>query len=195
MQTELQKLKAKKPDLLETAKNNPAPENLTRHFMFTPVIPGDNISIPVCGALRGGRIKHQMHAVNCPECLANLDAFAALSETDPAAHAAALALCKGLLPEVLVPDPAVIAEKHGTRPSRAAMNHMKAKHFLEQKNAEHPDDLPGCIVGKDAGTFYKNLYEIGLIDEDGKKTGLTAADLAEGKAPDSIEGDPLFPIE
>jgi hypothetical protein len=192
--TELEKLRTQNPKLLEPANPEPKPEELTRHFMFTPVLDADTIGLPVCGAFKGGRIKHQMHAVNCPDCLAMLDNLARLSETDDNAHAAALLHCKSVLPEVLNPDPVVLKEKHGTKPSRLAQKHQAAKTFLTSRGAQTPDDLPARMIGARPETFYKNLYEIGLIEEDGRRSGLSAADLAEGKTPEETM-DPIFPAE
>lgn len=190
--TELERLREQNPNMLEPARQDPEPEQLIRHFMFTPVIDGDNISIPVCGALKGGRIKHQMHAVNCPDCLAMLDKLARLSETDENAHATALLECKNVLPEILTPDTEIMKQKHGAKPSRLALKHQAAKNFLDSKGASTPDELPARMIGGQPDTFYKNLYEMGLIEEDGKRSGKTAADLAKGDTPDLEEGQPIF---
>lgn len=177
MTKELKKLRVQNPDILNNSKVNEA--QAIRHFMFSVVDDTDRISICVCGIFEGGHVKHKMHAVDCPDCLAALDFLAGVDS-----HHDALAYADSLLPRYITPDPAIMAEKHGMEPTKEAARHIKANRILESKFAESPADLPKRMIGGYSRTFYKNMYEIGLIDEDGERTGLSAQDLADGKSPD-----------
>lgn len=177
MTKELKQLRAENPDILSNSKVNE--EQAIRHFMFSVVDDTDMISICVCGVFQGGHVKHKIHAVDCPDCLAALDFMAGVDTHDDA-----LAYADSLLPRYITPDPDKMTEKHGTQFTRTAMKHIKARRILDSKFAESPQDLPKRMIGGTPRTFYKNMYEIGLIDKDGSPTGMSAQDLAEGKSPD-----------
>ncbi len=183
MPKELKGLRNNDPNILGDYKPaEPAEPARIRHFMFSVVDPGDLISLPMCGAFQGGAIKHKMHAVDCPDCLTALDAYSLMDK-----HSDALAYAGNLMPKILTPDPEVMKERHGSQPSLKAQRHAKAKQFLDSKCAKSPNELPMRIVGGTPRTFYKNLYEIGIIDQDGEPTGLSAQDLANGKYPEAAE--------
>jgi len=177
MSKELKSLMKKNPDLLNNIE--PDPINVVRHFMFSALDSVDLISLPVCGVVQGGHIKHKMHAVNCTGCLAALEAYA-----DVNSHDQALAHAFTLVPKIITPDPAIMQQKHGAQPTIQASRHIKAKAFLDSKFADSPSDLPKRMIGGKPRTFYKNMTEIGIIDVDGERTGLSAQDLADGKLPE-----------
>lgn len=173
---ELKKLRQKNPNILR--REQTFQDTRVKHFMFTVVNDADRISLPACGDIGDVLARLRVTDVTCQDCLAALDDYAKVDS-----HAEALALAAKRLPKILNPDPEIMKEKHGTDPSIQALNHIEARNFLRSKSAASPDDLPNRLVGGLPETFFKNMYEVGLIDQDGEPTGLTAAQVAAGEKP------------
>lgn len=163
------------PNLLD--RPPPQTDNSVRHFIFTGDA-ADPITVPVCGDITATHIKHKINAVDCPACLAALEVYA-----DGVNYDHALAHVTTLVPRILTPDPEIMKKKHGTGQSIDAIRHIKAKRLLDSKSASSPEDLPKRAIGGEESTYFINMIEVGLIDRDGVRTGLSAQDLADGKLP------------
>lgn len=158
------------------------------HLMFTPVVEGDRISLPVCGRISND-VKRGVRHVTCPECLAVLDKLAQCDD-----HQAALAVAAKYAPKLkFKPDPRIAAERLGEskQPTIEAQRHTRALNLLKHLGVSSDTELPGMMVGDDEFTFLKNMVELRLITEDGEPGQLKAAELAAGAQPrDSIlEGE------
>jgi hypothetical protein len=179
MAKELKQLRRNKPDLLSVGRA--ARERDTRHFAFRGA-EDDPITIPVCGHMpvkpsdKPGVIKRQLRGVDCPDCLAALEALASVDS-----HNEALALAASKLPRLITPDPEKMNESFNGQPTIEAERHILARDFLKARECETPDEIPARVVGSQKATFYTNLLQLGLIDQDGERTEIAVADLVEGK--------------
>lgn len=176
----LKKLIKADPEFLSAGLKKP--QRQTRHFQFTYIGEGAPISMPICGSVAAAVVKHKINGVDCPDCLAALDALAGCDDYEQAlAHAQTIA------PKVMKPDPDIMNERHGKEPTRRARLHTLAATFMQQKGISDPAELPLRMIGDNERTLFKNLYETGLLNEDGEPSGLSAEDLATGKTPETDE--------
>lgn len=172
MPKELKTLLKKNPNLLRSV---PEFDREIRHFIFSVVDGSDPIALPLCGAVDGIN-KHKLHGVTCPQCLTALEEYA-IADT----YSAALAKATQRIPRIIEPDTEVMKETHAGQPTREAVRHLKASAFLKSKCCVNASDLPKRSIGAQPSTLYKNLYELGLIDIEGERTGVKIADLVAGE--------------
>ena len=176
---ELKKLREQNPDFLKPEPKAALVDKII-HFLFASLEDGERITIPICGTVDEASVgRRSITQVTCPDCLEALDNFAALDNFQDALDAAAV-----MVPEIITPDPEKMNERIGTERTREARQHIKAQQFLQNRGCKDPAKLNQNMIGSSARTFYKNLYEIGLIDQDGDLSGFTAAQLAAGADPD-----------
>lgn len=183
MAKQLRQLVRNNPSFLKSSA--PAQEQQpVVHFIFSPIREeNDPITLPVCGAHQPRpNNSTKLFKVTCPDCIDALEVYANMDS-----HKQALAHAATLVPDVIEPDDSIAAQKLGGQPTREAQRHIRARLFLNSKQAETIADLPKRTIGGSEKTFFVNLYENYLIDEDGERTSISMEDLLAGKTPDYIE--------
>ena len=135
-----------------------------RHLIFSSRVEHDIITIPLCGDIKNNAVAIQrLDGVACKECLgraielSNLDSY-----SDALAHVTSYA------PKIFEPDLIKAEEQHGKQPTKEAQKHIAALNFLHAKHLDKAIDLPLNIIGTEKETYYFNMVQFLLIDEDGE---------------------------
>jgi hypothetical protein len=166
-----------------------------KHFMFTSLIQGDSITIPVCGILVGVVATRTLNQVSCPECLKKVKDLAQFDT-----YQEALLYVAGYTPLIINPDAEIEAEVLGDMPTKRAVIHQKARAFLLERNLAKPEDLPKNIIGSEKSTFFTNLVENDLIFgpedlEDSFGTPIKGRDIGEPNTAKLVElGDRILEL-
>ena len=160
MPKQLKSLLQENKTALKAAK--PIKDRAVRHLMFTGNGDADQITLPLCGS--DDRVfKKKTLGVTCASCKIIAEQ---LSELDT--YEEAVALINSLLPVMETPDSEAMEERHGDMPSKKAQKHMKAEHYLKLHNITTPEERATNIIGSSMVTYFWNLVELDLIDEEGE---------------------------
>lgn len=178
---ELKQRLANNPNYLQQGIKKKISEDTVKHIKFTPV-EGDTITFPLCGKIEPRSVRKNINGVDCETCLAILDSLALVDSYEDAVTE----INKTAPKLAVVPDLEIMSEKVGDFPSRRALKHLKAHQFMQEKGLSSPEEIPSRIIGSE-NTFYSNMYQHGLINEDGETSGVSAKDLANGVPPEELE--------
>lgn len=176
MNNRMKQLVQSDPNFLGAAEVRHKPK--LRHFAFRRFFEGEKITMVVCGEMQPEVVRTNLARVTCPDCIAAVRRFAECESYEQA-----MDLAKKIAPRIFKPNPAVMKEKVGEDFTIEAKKHQFAQSMLDSKGAKDASELPALLVGSDERTFYRNMFELGLIDAEGEKTGFTVDDILAGKQP------------
>lgn len=155
---------------------------LPRHLMFSSNSDEDSITICLCGVLKGVPTRN-LKEVTCPKCATVAAGLMSLDN-----YAQALVYIDDIAPKVIVPDPEIMNERYGDRPTKAAARHMDALNYLKSRHMKHPSEIPGNMIGSTKETYFFNLTELDLVNEQGESVSETA-DLLQSIIDGPTSGD------
>jgi len=150
--------------------------------MFSSNSNEDRITICLCGILKGIPTRN-LNNVTCPQCAVVAAGLMNLDNYDEA-----LVYIDEFAPKVIVPDPEIIIERYANQPTKAAARHMDARDYLKSLRMDHPSEIPGNMIGSTKETYFFNLTELDLVDEQGESVSETA-DLLQSIIDGPTSGD------